>query len=348
MPPPDEFAAAALKPCPTIAHLGWHWYPPVGVFIAVFALLAFAYTLLYEGSQPSKRKKSIWTISVSLLVLLEIRSTLYDRQVHDEDQAHEQCEQLKSFAEIASTLSTDIAHNKEHFDSTVAREEHIRAATEELNRLSTKSLRSITGGDSFGYAVPFSTLGESTSLTLYNNGDEPLTGLNVVVEEVLNDCTIEPLAKCTPIFDNGLMRPFDMGTLGPHQHKPIPISINFDPRKIGKSRYNVRIYAQNGQAIEQIWFKRSLQHPGYAFKYTIIRTITGKLKDTDFHLGSEIFRTLKSVDWTEYAPSESRDGKTLGINGGWPTHALPRFRAPLSRGEYGDAKRTTSFIAPAV
>lgn len=296
-----------MAPCPIVVDHWWTWHPPVGTFIALVAVIAFIFPILYDAEHAvPKRKKLLWTVIVAALVGFEIRSTIYDRREHDLEQAIARCEQLHSFNGIADKLEADIKQNQDHFDATMDEEKGILATAKRVGELSKSNLENITGGDSFAYAVPFSTGGDSSSLILRNDGDQVLSGLSVVIEYAATDCSIAANANCDQKFDHGMMAPMDMGTLGPHQRKPIPQVIPFDGGRIG--HYNIRVYAQNGQAIEQIWFRRSTTHYGYAYRFNVVRPVQGKPRKGDFKAGEEMFRTLKDKGWTEYSPSESADG----------------------------------------
>jgi hypothetical protein len=293
-----------IHPCPEIQYHWWSWYPPVGIFIAIVTL----FTYLYDRKHPASTVKITRTVIVTLLVLLEIRSIKLDQKRHDEEQAIAHCELLNNFEAIANKLKQDADQNKLHFDQTMEQEKGILATAREVEELSLDNLKNITGGESFGYAVPFSTQADTSTLILRNDGDHVLTGVTVIVEQLLNGCLMEPNAKCVPRFDTGMMQPIDMGTLGPHQRKPIPRHVIFDPTGAGSSVYFIRVNAQNGQAIEQIQFRRSSVHQGYAYSFKVVRTFRGKPSRSDFKLGNEEFRTLRTEDWTEYSPSESEDG----------------------------------------
>jgi hypothetical protein len=255
-----------------------------------------------------RHEKAIWTLLMFVLVGLEIDSIYQDQIQRDAEQRKAACEQANRFEGIAEKLEDDINANRIHFDAMMTKDQGILDTARSVNQVAKANLDNITGGDSYGYVEPVSTRADYATVTLHNDGDQILTGISVVIERVLNNCVMEADAKCIPEFDPGMMTPIEMGSLGSHQHKPIPREIDFDPTRNGSSQYNVRIYAQNGQAIQQIFFRKSTMHRGYAYRYTIIRTVSGKPHKGDFKLGEEMMRTLKVKDWSEYSPSESLDG----------------------------------------
>ena len=99
----------------------WHWYPPVGVFIAILALLGVLVPLFRDLAKIGKREKAVWTSVMFALVGLEIRSIYLDREVHDKEQAVARAEQLKQFSEIAKGIDTTIDNSQKQFDATIGR-----------------------------------------------------------------------------------------------------------------------------------------------------------------------------------------------------------------------------------
>jgi hypothetical protein len=297
-----------MQACPVLIGHWWTWHPPVGCFIAVVAVLAFVYPIFYEDGKISNAKKGTWTLAVLILVLLEINSTRLDRNEHNIDQQAALCEQTNRFSGIASTLEQDITSNESHFSATMRTEAGILATTKEVGELSRRDLENVTGGTAFAYADPFDTSADATSLVLRNAGDQVLSGIDVVVEKVVNGCELKANSLCRQEFDFGMMTPLQMGTLGPHEHKPIQRGIAFNANGSGESLYSIRMSAQNGQAIEQMWLRKSALHHGFAYRYSVVRVIHGKRHPGDFNVGAETYRTLKTVGWTEYSPSESLDG----------------------------------------
>jgi hypothetical protein len=296
-----------MHPCPVITSHWWNWYPPVGCFVALVAVLAFLYPIYAETHKVSKGKKAAWSIAVLVLVLLEIRSTKLDRDEHNAEQQAALCEQTNRFDAIAKKLETDTFSNQQHFERTMAEEDGILSRTERVGSLAEKNLRNVTGGTSFAYLVPFSTLSDGSTLILHNDGAEVLSSVVVTISRVTNSCVLEAHATCTQALDPYAPPPVEIGTAGPHARKPISQPI-YSSSGGGGSLYRIRIDAQNGPSIEQIWLRRSAVHYGFAYRYNVLRITEGTTAKGGFNLGTENFQILKSVDWTEYSPSESVDG----------------------------------------
>jgi len=243
-----------------------------------------------------------------LLLSSELYSIREDQREHRREQEIVLCEQSNRFEGIAKKLEGDIAINQAHFDQTMESEKGILSQTKDVAGLARTNLENITGGDSFGYVWPFTTRDDFTTLMLQNTGNEALTGVHIVIEAFKNDCTIDAGALCAPEFDRGMESPVEIGTVAGHQRIPIPRPFRLATKPDGTGHYNVRIYAQNGAALEEIWFRRSTVHPGYAYRFKVIRAVLGKIKKGDFKVGEEYMRTLRTSDWVEYSPSESLDG----------------------------------------
>lgn len=112
----------------------WGSYPPIGVFIAILALLGVVVPLFRDLTKIGRREKAIWTFLMFALVLLEIRSIYLDRDAHDKEQAAAREEQLKQFGEIAKGINATIDKSQMQFDATMARiETTLKTSEETLN-----------------------------------------------------------------------------------------------------------------------------------------------------------------------------------------------------------------------
>jgi hypothetical protein len=99
----------------------WSWYPPVGVFIAVLALLGVLVLLFRDLGKIGQREKALWTLIVFALVGLEIRSIYLCRNAHDREEADAREQQLKSFHEIARGIDATITTSQSQFQATTDR-----------------------------------------------------------------------------------------------------------------------------------------------------------------------------------------------------------------------------------
>lgn len=178
--------------------------------------------------------------------------------------------------------------------------------TNSLLKDTDKSLLYITGGNDFGYVLPSENhlRADGFSIRLYHDGPEQLTGVTVRVEKVLRDCAWPPKRDipCTVTLDEGVMHPFQMGTIGPTTSVLIPQMIEPSAVANGLSHYRIEIAAQNGIVMEQLWFRHAANGRGWAFKYLVYRDAKGKRERGDFSGEGTNFRPLKSADWKEPPP----------------------------------------------
>jgi len=124
------------------------WHPPVGLFIAVLGLLAAVVPLLRD--KIGKYEKAAWTLQMSVLVILEVRTIYAERN-----------EQNKPFAEIAAGIKTSIDASQYQFSATMARLETVTAKEETNERLTRRNLNQLTGGGQFCNLMAIPLLGGS-------------------------------------------------------------------------------------------------------------------------------------------------------------------------------------------
>jgi hypothetical protein len=104
--------------CPEIISPLWDWYPYVGTFIAILAVLGVV--VPWVSKETTRRAwKIFWSTIFVLLVLLEIRSIRLDSRQHDRDQARAQCLQLEGFKKIGEGIELSIKTSQEQFATTV-------------------------------------------------------------------------------------------------------------------------------------------------------------------------------------------------------------------------------------
>jgi protein-S-isoprenylcysteine O-methyltransferase Ste14 len=89
------------------------WHPPVGVFIAVLAVLGVIVPWFRAWSNIRKWERAFWTILMFVLVGLEIRSIYSDQTEHDKQQAEARARELERFSQIAGGIKTAI-NNSQH------------------------------------------------------------------------------------------------------------------------------------------------------------------------------------------------------------------------------------------
>jgi hypothetical protein len=100
--------------------LFWHvysWHPPVGVFIAILAVLGVVVPLVRRNVGP--REKAVWTAVMFLLMLMEIKSIYQDRAHYDKEHADARKEELDRFDKIANGITTTITISQSQFNATM-------------------------------------------------------------------------------------------------------------------------------------------------------------------------------------------------------------------------------------
>ena len=102
-----------METCVESAVSWFQWHPPVGVFIAILALLGVLVPLFREWGTIKQLEKSAWTIAMLALLSLELRTLYLDRDEHDREQALSNCRQLEHFGAIAQRIETTINTSKQ-------------------------------------------------------------------------------------------------------------------------------------------------------------------------------------------------------------------------------------------
>ncbi len=154
----------------------WTWYPPVGVFIGILALLSVVVSLFRDAAKITKVEKAAWIAVFFALVGLELRSIYRDRSAHDREQAAARKEQLEHFTKIATGLTSAIDQEQKHFDATVSEMQQLVNSSNVISRQSLASLNSVTGGDSFCF---LELNGARNGLVMFHPGDYQLTDVSV-------------------------------------------------------------------------------------------------------------------------------------------------------------------------
>ncbi|MCU1251549.1 MAG: hypothetical protein JWQ49_4578 [Edaphobacter sp.] len=109
-----------LQPCVGTTPVWWQWHPPVGVFIAVLALVGVLIPWLRgEGKRVDRHERAFWTIVMFVCLGLELNSIYQDQTQHKKEETFARCEQLHSFQEIGQSLQSSIAQNEQGFKDTI-------------------------------------------------------------------------------------------------------------------------------------------------------------------------------------------------------------------------------------
>ncbi len=235
------------------------WYPPVGVFIAILAVLGVLVPLLRE--HIGRREKAVWTIVMFLLVGLEIRSIYLDRAAHDRQETQDRETQLTNFREIAKGIDTTIATSQKQFEATMKSTNLIIAANSKLLGVTEESLKNITGSDSVPYIVPEPQVGSVVPLVIRNQGRHILSGVTVEIRKADDFSFVEPQ------IDIGTLYPGGMG-------KPLTVALSPAPDASGTAGYEMRISTQSYLFLEIMWFRRNRTPNNYwASRFVVYKVV---------------------------------------------------------------------------
>jgi len=228
--------------------LNWPFCP--GVFIAILAVLAAAVTFRKE---PRTWEKATWTLVFLGLMSLEVWMMSIDRNANEARERAAEQTQLKGFSEIGEGIKASIAESDRNFAATMGR--------------TNKVLDNITGGNSFAYVAPQNFYGDQFPGVVWNNGEQALSGLTLTIAHTSDPVEVWGAAFFQPIF---------IGTIGPHEHAPIP-GFLFKPRadeKTGQYTYWIMLSAQNGTASQSLYFRRGRKNPAnWAYSFSVSRQI---------------------------------------------------------------------------
>jgi hypothetical protein len=95
----------------------WQWHPPVGVFIAILAVVGVVVPW-FKGEHASRTERAIWSVGMFLCMGLEIRSIYLAQAQHDEEQERARSEQLENFRLIADGINTNLVTATDTFNQT--------------------------------------------------------------------------------------------------------------------------------------------------------------------------------------------------------------------------------------
>lgn len=213
----------------------WAWYPPVGVFIGMLALLGVLVPLFRDITTMGAREKALWTAVMFALVLLEMRSIYWDRAAHDKQEANARSIQLEGFKSIAKGINDTSTLNQQQFAATIKRSDEIMRGVQD-------SINTVTGGDSFAYVVFGYPQHEGALIWVQHGGKYPLHGVTARITD---------LNKYKEMVANHV--PFTLDMLSDTNIQVGDISANA-MRPMGKiaftgtdhQDYNVFFYGQNG------------------------------------------------------------------------------------------------------
>lgn len=211
------------------------WYPPVGTFIAILALIGTLVPFFRDTARMGKGEKALWTFVVLALVFLEIRSIYKDRTAAELREQAARDAQLKGFNEIANGIKASVKASQDQFNATA-------------EKLSA-NLDTLTGGLSYCY---MSFTPGRPILFFVHGGDFPLYGVYARIVELTPDGKVLREPTLNNLFDVGV----DVGDIIEHH-----AVVRAVPQGLGTSLSdsfdaNIFFSARNGDWMELLRERR--------------------------------------------------------------------------------------------
>jgi hypothetical protein len=231
---------------------GWWLFriPSAGYAVTVMGLVA---ALMTARTKASGYEKAAWMLLMFGLLFVELKAIRKDRLDNEARQAQADKELKQNFSGIAEGIRTSIAESDRNVAVTMGK--------------TNKVLNNITGGNSFAYVAPQNFYGDQFPGVVWNNGEQALSGLTLTIAHTSDPVEVWGAAFFQPIF---------IGTIGPHEHAPIP-GFLFKPKADEKTRqdnYWIMLSAQNGTASQSIYFRRNRKNPAnWAYSFSASRQI---------------------------------------------------------------------------
>jgi hypothetical protein len=200
-------------------------------------LLALAATLMAVRTDNfTHAEKAVWVVICLVLCVVELKTIYRDRDQHDKQQA-----ELQTQEDAARRVE------RNSFANLLNAEKALFSDTQNIETLAKKALENVTGGDSFAYVAPQRGY-DQIPLIVWNHGDQVLSGVTITIAHTEE-----------PNWGDAFYRPIFIGTIGPHDHAPIPntfLSPKLDD-KTGQDNYWIMISAQNGTVSQSLWFRKA-------------------------------------------------------------------------------------------
>jgi hypothetical protein len=283
--------------------LAIHWsrnLPLPGYSVAVIAGVA---ALMSIQGDMKGWQKAIWMLIIGAFLVVELRAINKDR-VDAQKQANlDRATQDHSFAGILAEQNRQFKERKDGFSGTYERVTGVLATTQKVSTLAQDTLSNITGGESFGYAIPGTANGSPIVMILHNDGMQPLTVHIRALYIPGPGCDLwGEITSCMEKQADLFPTPIDMATVAAKSAMRIPPLFNTRMDPDGTAQYRLEIRAQNGIAVEDIWFRPSNSKSGIAYRMDVTRLVSGKPKKGDVEVKGKFYRLLMKKDWTDIAP----------------------------------------------
>jgi hypothetical protein len=294
-----------MDSCPEVIHHWYQWHLSVGMCSVILAVIAVFAPIGWENQ--SSRSKSARTVLLFVFLALELHAIRRDAIERSEDQAHTVCVQMEHFRQIGERIEEANRQSREQYDETIRQVTDVLKTANEVAGLSKKNLENLTGAEAFAYVAPNLKMyrGNIFSVRLYNDSEQLLSGVTLKIARALGECPADrPLSQCYLQTDDGLFKPLEMGTIGPHDSLMVPRPIDPEPAQGTVTHYRITVTAQNGTALEHLWFRPTSDGQRYEYKLIVLKKSSGKRKkngryETD--RDGNLIETIKEIDWTEPA-----------------------------------------------
>lgn len=169
-----------LSNCKEVMPPWWQWHPPVGIFIALLAVLGVLVPW-FRGNEIGKGERAFWTFLMFSFVGLEIRTIYLDQAQHEREQAFARCQQLESFQNIANRIEQAIDQSQLEFNATMKRSDKVLALQgRELSEIA-KTIDTFTGSESYACLTDVPNQG---FLAFTHEGDYPLYGVSARIVDL--------------------------------------------------------------------------------------------------------------------------------------------------------------------
>ena len=260
------------------------WYHmPVGIF-AVAAGASAAAMAIKENARWMW--KGAWLLMVFVLTAAELRMIVWSDADAKKERGYSECQLEQNFQTIER-------ENQEAFSETICGVGRVFQKTEQAADKATVAVNNITGGQSFAYLLPQPVDGaEGYSVNVFNDGKNVLTGVTVRVGRVKGEREHEEEYW----IDSSAMHAIPMYTIGPHSHALVP-NYWIYPVENGvlATHFFAIVSAQNGDVLQDIFFRPAKKGKAYAFRFTVKRAknMPGKYPK---------YTTLKTSGWIEPKP----------------------------------------------
>jgi hypothetical protein len=231
-----------------------------------------------KGDHFTKGEQFFWVLIAFAFFFGETTIIHRDRDQHDTQQRRESARQSAQFDATLQSFRDLHEQNKAELNK-----------TDSLLSDTNKSLLNITGGNSFAFVVPQIDGSDRIPLVVWNSGDEVLSGVTLTIARTQE-----------PDWGSSFYVPIFIGTIGPHDHAPVPRFIFPKPEeKSGQDAYWIMISAQNGTVSQGLYFRRRKVGVGWAYSYQVTKPTILKKAEGKIPKGATEMKPLLIRSWSD-------------------------------------------------